>query len=116
MNPPWLTEEYASMRTMLVWRRARTLPTVIVSADSTQSSGRYTSSTPGKAMKISVMIATKPAAFDATEKNAVTGVGAPSYVSGAHEWNGTAEILNANPHSTNTTATTSRPVNVSLLS
>ncbi len=29
-------------------------------------------------MNTSVMIATNPAAFDATEKNAVTGVGAPS--------------------------------------
>src|SRR5258708_9678046 len=28
-----------------------------------------------------------------------TGVGAPSYTSGAHMWNGTAAILNANPTS-----------------
>ena len=70
--------------------------------------GWYTSSAPGKATKISVRIsATKPAAFDATDRNAVTGVGAPSYVSGAHVWNGTAETLNAKPTMTNTTATTS---------
>ena len=56
------------------------------------------------------MIATKPAAFDATEKNAVTGVGAPSYVSGAHWWNGTAEILKPKPQRMNTIATTSRAI------
>ena len=43
------------------------------------------------------MRATKPAVFEATDRNAVTGVGAPSYVSGAHWWNGTAETLNAKP-------------------
>src|SRR5574341_84747 len=42
-------------------------------------------------------IATKPPAFDATDRNAVTGVGDPSYVSGAQKWNGTALTLNANP-------------------
>ena len=66
------------MRTMLVWRSASTLPIVIVSAASTQMSGSYTSTASGKAMKINVTSATKPAAFDATDKNAVTGVGAPS--------------------------------------
>ena len=38
-----------------------------------------------------------PAAFDATERNAVIGVGAPSYTSGAQNWNGKLEILNPNP-------------------
>ena len=66
------------MRTMLVWRRAMTLPTVIVSAASTQMNGWYTPSAAGKAMKISGTRATKPAALAATDKNAVTGVGAPS--------------------------------------
>src|SRR5262245_53166670 len=41
--------------------------------------------------------ATKPPAFDETDRNAVTGVGAPSYVSGAQKWKGTALTLNANP-------------------
>ena len=66
------------MRTMFVWRRAMTLPTVIVSADSTQTSGPYTPSADGKAMKIMAIRATNPAAFDDTDRNAVTGVGAPS--------------------------------------
>ena len=39
MKPPWLTEEYASRRTTLLWRSASTLPTVIVSAASIQMNG-----------------------------------------------------------------------------
>ena len=34
----------------------------------------------------------------------------PSYVSGAHWWNGTAEILNPNPQRMNTIATTSSAI------
>src|SRR5262249_12479842 len=34
---------------------------------------------------------------DATDRYAVTVVGAPSYASGAHMWNGAAEILNSRP-------------------
>ena len=66
------------MRTMFVWRSASTLPTVIVSAASTHISGPYTPSALGKARKITRIRATKPAAFDDTDRNAVTGVGAPS--------------------------------------
>src|SRR3990170_5077793 len=98
------------MRTMFVWRNASTLPTVIVNAASTQISGPYTPSAVGKARKTVVVRATNPAAFDDTDKNAVTGVGAPSYVSGAHVWNGTADTLKAKPATTNATAITSRPI------
>jgi hypothetical protein len=42
------------------------------------------------------------AIFGAAAKNAVTGDGAPSYTSGVHMWNGTAESLNARPVRTNT--------------
>ena len=48
------------------------------------------------------------AAFDPTERNAVIGVGAPSYTSGAHMWNGTAAILKPMPATTRMTASTSR--------
>src|SRR5713226_768952 len=50
-------------------------------------------------------MATNPPAFDATDKNAVTGVGEPSYVSGAQKWKGTALILKANPTSVRKIAT-----------
>ena len=39
--------------------------------------------------------------------NAVTGVGAPSYTSGAQLWKGTAEILKPKPVTMSTKATTS---------
>ena len=47
--------------------------------------------------------AANAATFVAADMNAVTGVGAPWYASGAHMWNGTAATLNANP-------TASRPI------
>src|SRR3954465_12971041 len=48
------------------------------------------------------------AAFEPTDRNAVIGVGAPSYTSGAHMWNGTAAILNPTPATTRMTARTRR--------
>ena len=39
----------------------------------------------------------KPAALLATDRYAVMGVGAPSYTSGTHIWNGTEDILNPKP-------------------
>jgi hypothetical protein len=88
----------------LVWRSATTLPMVIDRTASTHSSGRTTSLWPAKPMRISSSRATNPAAFDDTDKKAVMGVGEPSYVSGAHVWNGTADTLNPNPAMQNTTA------------
>ena len=41
--------------------------------------------------------ATKPIALLAAASSAVTGVGAPSYTSGAQAWNGTTAILKPNP-------------------
>ncbi len=41
MNPPWAIDEYPSSRTMLVWRRAMRLPTVIESAARTHSIGPH---------------------------------------------------------------------------
>src|SRR3977135_2061721 len=64
--------------------------------------GSQTSCWLKKPTKMSVRMATKPPVFDDTDKNAVIGVGAPSYVSGAHVWNGTADTLNAKPTTENT--------------
>ena len=52
------------------------------------------------------------ATLGAVAKNAVTGVGEPSYTSGVHMWNGTAETLNAMPEIRNTNPK-SRPSDVS---
>ena len=48
------------------------------------------------------------AAFEPTERKPVMGVGAPSYTSGAHMWNGTAAILKPMPATTRMTASTRR--------
>src|SRR5689334_2603807 len=103
MKPPCATDEYASMRTMFVWRSAARFPSVIDATASTQITGHHASVpdpfTPKNPKKMMLRSATNPPAFDATDRYAVTGVGAPSYVSGAQKWNGTALTLNANPTS-----------------
>ena len=48
---------------------------------------------PEKATKNKRRRTAKPAAFDAVDKKPATGVGAPSYTSGAQKWNGTSEAL-----------------------
>src|SRR6516164_3005781 len=48
--------------------------------------------------------AANAAAFTPVDMNAVTIVGAPSYASGAHMWNGTAEILKQRPTASRPTA------------
>src|SRR4029453_2597804 len=97
MNPACGNPEYASIRTTFVWRSATTLPIVIDSAARIHISGRTTSGRSANPMITSCTRGTNPAALDDTERNAVIGVGAPSYVSGAHVWNGTADTLKPNP-------------------
>ena len=53
------------------------------------------------------MTTANAAAFDPTERNAATGVGAPWYTSGTHIWKGTTAILKPNPAISSTLATTS---------
>ena len=65
------------MRTMLVCFNAMTLPRVIVAAERIQNTGCHTACEPGKPTYTTVTSATNPAAFEATDRNAVTGVGAP---------------------------------------
>ena len=78
MKPPWLMLEYASMRTMLVCRRASTLPTVIVSAASTKMNGCQTSLAGGKREVDHAHQGDEAAGLGGdADRNAVTGVGAP---------------------------------------
>ena len=53
--------------------------------------------TPGKASVTARTSMATAATLGAAAKNAVAGVGAPSYTSGVHMWNGTADILKAIP-------------------
>src|SRR5262249_54943886 len=71
-----------------------------VSTASTESSGSHTSRVVANGARVPLNSRSRKAieaAFDATDKYAVTVVGAPSYASGAHIWNGAAAILNSSP-------------------
>src|SRR5215210_1565996 len=96
--------EYASIRLMLLCAIASRLPTVMVSNASAQNTAVHTPGISPKATSNTRSRTAKPAAFDATDRYAVTVVGAPSYTSGVHIWNGTAEILKPKPATTIATA------------
>jgi hypothetical protein len=84
------------------------LPSVIVTSESAAKIGTQKVYWPTNATNISWSRPANPAVFDATPRNAATGTGAPSYVSGAQNWNGTALTLNANPTVTNRIAAFAR--------
>ena len=91
----------------MLWVSAAMFPTVIVTTASTMKKSAHSSPSDGiPTTKIRSSIA-NDAALDPTDRNAVTGVGAPSYTSGAHMWNGTAAILNPMPAPMRITASTS---------
>src|SRR6476469_1560234 len=88
------------MRFRLDCVNAAIFPAVIVTIASASNSSRqsvFIDGSPSRKIRSSIA---NDAAFDPTDRNAVTGVGAPSYTSGAHMWNGTAAILNPMPAAT----------------
>src|ERR1700741_3119272 len=92
-------EEYASRRLRFDWASATTLPTVIVSAAMPHRSADQSACAPRSATTSTRISAAKAAALDPVAMNEVIVVGAPWYTSGAHMWNGTAEILKPKPTS-----------------
>src|SRR6266568_9046570 len=88
------------------WVRATRLPKVMVRIATAAMNGRQTSDKPAKATYMICSSPTKPAVFDATDRNAATGTGDPSYVSGTHHWNGNAETLKPKPTTTKKTDST----------
>src|SRR6188768_1730006 len=107
-------DEYASRRFMLVWVSAATLPTVMVSTETSISTAGQ-SKVPVRAhgpepsvdipWKKNRSMMAKPAALGATERNAVTAVGAPWYTSGHQKWKGTDAVLNPKPAKTSSAIT-----------
>src|SRR5688572_21363156 len=93
--------EYASRRTTCRCCSATRLPIDIVRMDRTPNTGVQYCASGWKATNMIWSRPANPAAFDATDRNAATGTGDPSYVSGARKWNGTEDTLNANPATTN---------------
>src|SRR3990172_12528094 len=98
---------------MLVCVSAATLPSVMVATETIISSeGQSTvldrSQLPAPALdrppKKKRVITAKPAALGATDRKAVTGVGAPWYTSGHQKWNGTDAVLKPKPANTSSAA------------
>ena len=63
---------------MFVWRSAARFPSSIDAAARIQSTGCHVLGALNTPKNTIERIATKPPAFDATDRKAVTGVGAPS--------------------------------------
>src|SRR5687767_4609639 len=99
---------------MLVWVSAATLPMVMVSTEtriSTAGQSKVPVKTQGPAPSVDIpwkknrsMIA-NPAALGATDRNAVTAVGAPWYTSGHQKWKGTDAVLKPKPANTSSATT-----------
>src|SRR5436190_4108468 len=76
---------------------AAKFPIVIESRAEVHTSGSQVSPIGSNAVRKTRRKAAKAAAFGPADRNAVTGVGAPWYTSGAHIWNGAAGTLKPNP-------------------
>src|SRR6266571_8874775 len=101
-------EEYASSRTTCRCCRATRFPRVMVNSENTAKMGAQKSARGRNPTNMIWRSPAKPADFEATERNAETGTGEPSYVSGAQNWNGNAETLKANPATTSRMAARAR--------
>src|SRR5919197_3751130 len=97
--------EYASIRFVFVCASATTFPAVIVTAARTAKTIVQSTPSGPRAPTSTRRIAANAAAFGPTDMNAVAGVGAPSYASGVHWWNGTTAALNPRPTVTSASAT-----------
>src|SRR3978361_1944284 len=102
----WPIEEYAISRLMLVCPIAAKAPSSIDAIATITTRICHAPTSEENDVPITRSSSDIAATFGAVAKNTVTGVGAPSYTSGVHMWNGTADTLNANPTSTNTIPTT----------
>src|SRR2546421_6144775 len=109
MYPVWAMLEYASIRFTFDCASATTLPPVIVIAARIANTALQSRPSGPKPPIMTRRIAANAAAFGATLMNAVAGVGAPSYASGVHWWNGTTAALNARPTVTSASATSVAP-------
>src|SRR5439155_14770011 len=108
MYPAWAIEENASSRTTCRCCSARRFPNVMVNSEKMANIGAQKLARGRNATNMIWRSPANPAAFEATDRNAATGTGAPSYVSGAQNWKGNAETLKANPATTNRIAAKAR--------
>src|SRR2546427_11979228 len=102
--------EYASIRLVFVCASATTLPAIMVIAASTANTADQSRASGPMPETRTRRIAANAAAFGPTDMNAVAGVGAPSYASGVHWWNGTTAALKPSPTVTRARATIVGPL------
>ena len=91
-KPILLIEEYASSRLMFVWPIAATPPRMVEASAEKIVICRHASVAGPSASTATRTSSAIAATLEDDARKAVTGVGAPSYTSGVHMWNGTAAI------------------------
>src|SRR5690348_1487372 len=96
--------EYASMRLRLLCATPTTVPRIIVNAARTATIGAQSPLNGSNDDRKTRANAANAAALTPVDMKPVTIAGAPSYASGVHMWNGTAEILKAKPTSSRPSA------------
>src|SRR5215470_609329 len=96
--------EYASIRLTFVCETPTTVPTIIVNAAIGQSTDPQLARSGSNADRNTRTNAANAAALTPVDMKPVTEDGAPSYASGVHIWNGTADTLNAKPTSSRPSA------------
>src|ERR1700730_4643713 len=96
--------EYASIRFTFDCASPTTVPAIIVAAATAHRIGPQSPRSGSNADRNTRANAANAAAFTPADMNPVTAGGAPSYASGVHMWNGTADTLNPKPTSRNPTA------------
>src|SRR5207248_11706624 len=110
MYPVCAMLEYASIRFTFGCASATTFPAVMVIAASTAKTADQSNTSDPIPETSTRRIAANAAAFGPTDMKAVAGVGAPSYASGVHWWNGTTAALNPSPTVTRASATIVGPL------
>src|SRR5580765_5745897 len=89
---------------MLVCTTPTTVPRIIVAAAITERTGIHSPLSGSRADRNTRTNAANAAALTEVDMKAVTMVGAPSYASGVHMWNGTADTLKQKPTASRPTA------------
>src|SRR6185369_10748616 len=92
-KPACEIEEYASIRLMFRCTSAAKLPTASDAIAMPASAHVHRCASCGNAVRRIRNASMNAATFVAADMKAVTGVGAPSYTSGVHWWNGAADDL-----------------------
>src|ERR1700722_12515467 len=95
------------MRLTEVCATPTTVPTTIVAAAITQMTSAQTAWGGSNGARNTRKNPANAAALTPVDMKPVTAGGAPSYASGVHMWNGTAETLNAKPTISRPRATSS---------